>query len=372
MRRKSDSVGLNLDSLMDTLTNVVGILVIMLVVTQIGVKDTVQRIYANLPKVTEEDLKEAKLKAEWLRKIWKELGGEKVITRDLLAQDESSFLRLKKLIEDLKTDLAEAQKTPLDLAEYKKDVQAKQKQAKELEKKIAAASAELARLKTLLAEIPKGKTVAPVQILLPNPRPALPKTTPVYFACKGGRLRPVDLAKLRQIGETAVNLATKGKLVEGGIDCKKVKKYFADNDIGDAFFRLKFQPIRGNPYVILEQRENRGNNIEGMNEKNSFFKLLLSGQLPIGGKRLNPTRNYLRFRVWSDSFDTYLHARSIARQFGYAAGWEPYDSDYVWRIRLSGVARCTGAPPPPSPPKPNRKPNLNKKKRPPRPANLID
>ena len=43
-RRRRTEDGPSLDSLLDTLTNVVGILVILLVVTQLGVEEAVDRI----------------------------------------------------------------------------------------------------------------------------------------------------------------------------------------------------------------------------------------------------------------------------------------------------------------------------------------
>ena len=44
MKRKKKESGASLDSLLDTLTNVVGILVILLSVTQLGVGEAVQKI----------------------------------------------------------------------------------------------------------------------------------------------------------------------------------------------------------------------------------------------------------------------------------------------------------------------------------------
>ena len=60
-RRKSSSQG-SLDSLLDTMTNVVGILVILLTVTQLGVGDAVQRIRGDIAEVSIEDLESAKQK----------------------------------------------------------------------------------------------------------------------------------------------------------------------------------------------------------------------------------------------------------------------------------------------------------------------
>ena len=44
MKRRTPKVTENLDSLLDTLTNVVGILVIVLIVAQLGVSDAMSRI----------------------------------------------------------------------------------------------------------------------------------------------------------------------------------------------------------------------------------------------------------------------------------------------------------------------------------------
>ena len=42
----------SLDSLLDTMTNVVGVLIVVLIVTQVNVSSTAKRIRANLPEVT--------------------------------------------------------------------------------------------------------------------------------------------------------------------------------------------------------------------------------------------------------------------------------------------------------------------------------
>ena len=64
-RRRGDggNSGQSLDSLLDTMTNVVGILVIVLVVTLLGVRDAVKRIDASLPDVSQEQLDAQKVEA---------------------------------------------------------------------------------------------------------------------------------------------------------------------------------------------------------------------------------------------------------------------------------------------------------------------
>ncbi len=343
-RKKSGGVGLNLDSLMDTLTNVVGIMVMMLVVTQLDVRETVQRIYAALPDVNEEELEQARKEAEALRKLLKELNGGKVDPNLLAKRDETSLAEQKRLIAELRKALEELKKSKVDVASLKKEKEKEEAKVDKLETAITKASKEMANLKALLAKTPEAKQPPPVQITLPNPRTAPKGVSPVDFVCQGRRIRPMDVSVLRKIAVNEILNATRGKLA-GGLECDKMVKHFEKKDVGNAFYRLKFQSIRGDPYVAIEPREKRGNNIEGMLAKNSLYIAQL--------RTINRQKYYLRFRVWSDSFDTYLVARAIADRGGFAAGWLPYDKSFVWRVRLNlpGGVRCKGAPPPPPPPK---------------------
>ena len=51
-RRRGGSGQGNLDSLLDTMTNVVGVLIVVLIVTQVNVSSAAKRIRADLPDVT--------------------------------------------------------------------------------------------------------------------------------------------------------------------------------------------------------------------------------------------------------------------------------------------------------------------------------
>ncbi|MEZ5430508.1 MAG: hypothetical protein R3F31_04870 [Verrucomicrobiales bacterium] len=58
----------SLDSLLDALTNVVGILLLILVITSLGLTSAVKKIVENLPVVTKEQLEEKKITASEIRK----------------------------------------------------------------------------------------------------------------------------------------------------------------------------------------------------------------------------------------------------------------------------------------------------------------
>ena len=69
-RGRNRSTSSNLDSLLDTMTNVVGILVIVLIMTQVNVADAIRRLRSALPEVSEEKMEEL---VEQVRSVDEEL-----------------------------------------------------------------------------------------------------------------------------------------------------------------------------------------------------------------------------------------------------------------------------------------------------------
>ena len=76
MRRPKKTSGASLDSLLDTMTNVVGILIIMLIVTQLGVGQAVERIKGFVDEVSQEDYDQALAESEDLKALLEELRAE--------------------------------------------------------------------------------------------------------------------------------------------------------------------------------------------------------------------------------------------------------------------------------------------------------
>ena len=63
----------SMDSLLDALTNVVGVLLLILIISSLGLSQAVKVVVENLPQVTKEDLKELKVRAENTRENLKKL-----------------------------------------------------------------------------------------------------------------------------------------------------------------------------------------------------------------------------------------------------------------------------------------------------------
>lgn len=186
MAKKSSSSGgseLNLDSLMDAVTNVVGVLMIVFVVMALNTARIVQKILSDLPPVTEQEHKEMKDKIEALPPPVadpKRLDEEKVRIQT----------ELQKVIEELKTvDTTELQQKMklMDLDEFKKQLEARKKERVVQKAVVDKLLAEVERLKALLDQTPVYQPPPPKYVRLPNPRPypEKPNETRVLVA-KGG------------------------------------------------------------------------------------------------------------------------------------------------------------------------------------------
>ncbi len=347
-RRKSSSGGASLDSLLDTMTNVVGILVILLTVTQLGVGEAVERIKDALPEITDEDMERSKKKVEELDALLK-LEKEQLQTIKELTQQKKTvnIKEQKALIEKLKKELEKLKEIQLNIESLKKEIAARSEKVKSLEKMIDVKETELADIKARLAKTPDpGPTPDAKIINLPNPRDAPQGAKPIEYVCRDGRILHVDIPLLQNLALKAIaqsRLVTAQKQV---VDCDKLVKLFENRNVGNRDWRLKLKPIGGVPYLILELRKGKGATSAQLRKSSALFRKSLL--------KINPRQFYLNFRVWSDSYDTYLVAREYADQRGVLAGWTALDSSSEFRVPLGGgfTLTCQGYTPPPAGPKP--------------------
>jgi uncharacterized membrane protein YgaE (UPF0421/DUF939 family) len=108
---------------MDTMTNVVGVLIIVLVMVGLSVSNVVKTVLSDLPPVTKEELAEIRENAKSLPKL--------PTPEQLEEQKKKAETDLKKILEDLKTvdvsDLESKMKS-MDLDEYKKQLELRKKE----------------------------------------------------------------------------------------------------------------------------------------------------------------------------------------------------------------------------------------------------
>ncbi|MCG8587354.1 MAG: hypothetical protein MI757_21825 [Pirellulales bacterium] len=375
-RRKQSEIG-SLDSLLDTMTNVVGILVIVLVVTQLGVRDAVSRI-SQSEQVSPEAIAAGRASLEKLTDERNQLEATAFSLSGDPKKDEMPRLegRRNKLTSEIQQQNRrieqERKNVASQLAETNRKATAAKKLNKELleslekaEKAVKVAEDMLAGLRAQLATIPLPTGKPAKVVTLPNPRSAPKGATPITVLCREGRVMLVDEANLQNNAQKrAKYLVDRRKLGTNkakGIDGATLAKYFNQSPIRSPYFDIEMY-IHANRYprLRLTRRNNVGETAAQLRGSTSRFRQQI--------RRIPPGKHYLKFIVWPDSYEEYLLARQSATERGLMAGWTPTATAAEHTIPLGGPLRV-GPPPKPKPVDPNAKPKPPPK---PKPVDTID
>jgi RNAse (barnase) inhibitor barstar len=368
-RSKTSATGGNMDSLLDALTNVVGILVIVLVAVQISSQEAARRMEEMIEKIdpTEQqkiDQQAADAKAE-LEKLQQAIQQEE--NRDKIDPE--------KLLASLREELSAAEE------KAKQDmmiVTAKEKEAEE--KKLAAEELRQQLLRQLaeLEEKEKKYIVAKEDILakledtpIPKPpppkevRPPTPKDVPRdnngnqilqerKVLVRDGKVIPfVDPGKGL---ENAIKDRLKFLIEKNGIqvgegnyiaDAKKAEQMiteFNSDPAKNKYFDIILLKDGSRINVQLEPTEECGE--EPQDAVRGIFQTVL---------RNNQGKWYLNYLVEPNSFEAYMAIRKVTDSAGFYAGWQPSDPGSYHHVLFSGY-KIGVKPPPPANPPPRRKP----------------
>ncbi|MCF6312465.1 MAG: hypothetical protein L3J39_08435 [Verrucomicrobiales bacterium] len=184
-RRKKDDSEPSMDSLLDALTNVVGVLLLILIISSLGLSQAVKVVVENLPDVTEEDLQELKVRADDTRKNLKEL---EQASADTKKKPEKTLQQLMLEIDKIENNNKDLAKKNSDMEELQKKIDDEEAQQKSHEEKVMEAAEELAKMKAILAQTPEQEKVAPKVVKMPNPRRASAESRAHYVICKFGKV----------------------------------------------------------------------------------------------------------------------------------------------------------------------------------------
>lgn len=352
-RRSTDSATANLDSLLDTMTNVVGILIIVLIVSQLNVSQAVKRIRDDLEPVSEEQmakLAEERSVVENQIEQLRQTPGDTVLPAD---------------IEKLQTDLAKLQVMVMEAEKKRlqqKDLEAalvfKEKETEQLEKDLTQMREQLVGLDSQTAGLDLAK-IPPKKVRLPDPRDPYEDASEVLFYCKGGRVMRIDVPTLLE--KTLAALKAEKSIIaemQGDTpiyDREKTREFIARKNIsdGDSTVEIINFPDRGWGQISLVPNfETGGESIQKAADPYSKYRKIL--------KRARSDRDYAYFIVHNDAFETYLLARRIAEEEFAPIGWQPTSSLDIRRALPEIRFEHTPPPPPdtpakPAPPNPKRK-----------------
>ncbi len=364
-RQDDDDAGL--DSLLDTMTNVVGILILVLIVTQMGVTEKVASMTANFT-VTEQELQDARVDLEKQQRDLQKLREQEKTVSSINIESERE--RLKRMEDQLTSRQRTIQQQTKQANEFALRIDSDRKRAAELEKEMENSKAkrqeldvalkesiaQRTRLTALLDKTPRVATPRATAVRIPDPRPAPAGAREATFVCAHERVFPLRLTHHRNYAsQAAKQLIAANNLDLGpavGIDPVKFTELFVEMPPpADAFFTAEYY-VAGNrwPRIRFIPQVDEGASIQAMSNRSSGMMKLI--------KTLNPQQFFCRFYVLPDSYAIYAKTRRAAARQKLLAGWEPQSEDWLLTTSVPGVelGPPRPKPPPPANPPPPRKP----------------
>jgi hypothetical protein len=355
-------------ALMDTMTNVVGVLVIVLVMIGIGLAKTVRKVLSDLPPVTVEEH----------AKLQKEVEETKPKHDPKKVEEDTAKLKqqLVKSEEQLKTlDVTKDKQNIkiIDLDELKKKIADQQKLRDAKKAEVDKLLAEVDKLKAQLDKTPvfQPPPTGPATVVkLPNPRPMPANADIQHFLIVGGRISYInddEFVKLveQEIHTNETALVLSREIVKGAdgkpvmvkdksgrlsqqrkviYDAKKLTEHFAKPRPIARGFKLEIVPAATSPRVPVRitPGSDAGETFEQAKGLISNFQRVLRQF------KANP-RTVVWFHVYKDSIPTYLEAREIVDRAGIPVGWDLYGNPF-YTIYLPPDYAVNFTPPKPAAP----------------------
>ena len=322
MRRRDRSGSSNLDSLLDTMTNVVGILVIVLAVTQLNVAQAIKRAEDQADDadadavgqaaagavMTPEAEAEAQRRLDQLQLSLEKLRAQWGVLEAVAPKDLVDLGKLRRLMADLRRQVSDPIHALPNLEDLDARRDAMRRDRKALDDRIKQALARIEALKRRLQQAPKRPPAKVVRLPFPKDAPKGAKAT--YFVCRSGRIYPFGGEALFDLFMDEVRKAVgqrDGDVQATAANVRKIVAHFAKNDIGDAMSRIHIRA--GEPGIIrtfMRRRPGQGETLKEMLAPGSAYRRAVG--------RVDAASHWVRFLVWSDSFELYLAARQIAEQ----------------------------------------------------------
>ena len=366
-----------MDSLLDALTNVVGILVIVLVAVQISSQEAAKRMEEMIEKIDPEEQKKIEQEAQEAKAQIEQ------VTQAIAQEKNQEKIDPEKLLKALKDDIEAAEKKAQADRLAAIDVEkAAEKARLEAEKAKELLAIKLVALKKKAEELTASKDDLTVK-LKKTPRAIAPRGLSVRPPTPGTGLGMYDQRSGKKLLSKRQVLVTGGRAIpwfdEGGALRKTVEAglaqvaaslnlpFNAENRVSDkataekvvkAFNSLPLTK-RELPWFVVSLK------LAGSNFRVSCALKEGAGETPEEAMRGNFSKTfrnkqrdwYLQYLVTPDSYEEYNLFRSMSDRSGFLAGWTPIDEKPEHLFEF-GTKFNYGPKPPPRPntPPPPRKP----------------
>jgi len=321
----------NLDSLLDTMANVTGILIVLLAVTQISVGDAMTRVRDDLdqrPELSPASLAQAEAEARALQETLAPLLPRRPHLEALLDEQHAQLAALQDENTEARAEIEQARALPRDEAALRDALDARHNAQAKLEVRALRAREALREAEVALSGLGDAELTQVAR--LPDPRPAPDGSRQIVYFSRYGRILRGHarnmLAALRQgTREASGGRWSFGQGPPNFVDRGQLQRWFRSHDVGTSEFR--WHVVDNGPRELWAQLEWRdrsmGETLATLASHQSDFERELG--------HLDARRVHLSFFVWDDSFPVYVKAREIAEAEGFSAGWEAYGEHAPFR-----------------------------------------
>jgi hypothetical protein len=368
-RKETHEEELPFVALMDTMTNVVGVLIIVLVMMAISLANAVKKVMSSIPPATPQQIEETHQSIESLKKKIEE---EKELLKDA-PPPKDQLAKLQKLQQEAIESQKELDKKGVQIV----NLDPMSKEVSKLQEELAAdkleltkEEAEILELKKKIAEIPDVKPPADKIVRLPDSKP-IPKNSQIqqFFVTGAGILyanteevrdaflKELDSSRARDKIQRNQVRKVPNKPSTTVYSHTNMIDYFGTNSLqSDNFtYKVSLEKTRTRPALVATPKEMA---IEPIDRAITFSS---NYQRALRNIRNKPD-SIIIFKVANDGFDNYLSARDLCDKSGILAGWDFYDSPTLSREVPEVEMDQLEIPPPPAPPKPTPTPNPNEPK----------
>lgn len=315
----------NLDPLVDTLFNVVGILVFIVALTQLQLGDALERLIEMDAFAADHAARAARSEAAQIQRrtqLESRLDELATTRANLLARSSGD---LADGLAEIDWALAELDRLPRERSQNAaRDLAA-------LEKAIRRARREEESQRTALEQRSRYRdelTSVPRELVARLPDPAVVRGAEQWILCRYGRCFLTDRRALVEIGSRAVGRVLHHNRIESirPDEFESLAHHFRKREVGIGNFRWKIV-TEARPRARLVWRSKDAGLDRGQIES--------SGQIQSWLAARSPDRDFIRFQVWSDSFEAYLAAREAIEAAGFRAGWRGHEVDQEFDLQLT-------------------------------------
>lgn len=362
-RAESHDEELPFVALMDTMTNVVGVLIIVLVMIGISLASSVRKVLSALPPVTVEQLQEVlkKLVDSTPKQDPKKIAEEQKKLEDQIKKATDALKSM-----DLSSEKQSVKMLDLDEARKKLDETKKQRDAKKAD--TDKLLAEMDKLKALLDTTPVYTPPPPTVVKLPNPRAMPEKAVVQKFLVANGRVLYVNddefmklvVGEIQKHQKELINSEVPVKDTVGAVvmvkdrfgkmvpktktilDQKKLAAHFDKLRIATRDVKLELVVTPNSPRIPMKLTPlpEAGETAEQIKNPAAVFQRAMR-------KFKSEPNSVVWFYVFKDSVDLYLAARDIADQVGVPVVWEIYNNNFFQRTVNEFEVDYKPLPPPP-------------------------